>query len=530
MNSRGHRSNLEAVLRVLRRRYGVIIAALVLVPAAAYAWSERQERVYTAETSLLFRDPGLDQKLFGASGVAPFQDPQRQAATNVQLVELDVVSRRTAEQFPGLTADEVRGKVAAAPLGQSDLVTVSVDDSDPARAAALANEFAEQFIAYRRATDRSKIREAREVVRRGLADLEPSERNGPVARSLRERASTLDILASLQTGNVELAERATTPGTPSAPRVRRNTALGFVLGLLLGIALAIAFERIDRRLKDSESVEEIFERPILGGVPDSRKLAQAGLTPSSLRGVEGEPFRMLRANLRYFNVNRDIRSVLITSASSGEGKSTVAWNLAGAAAMSAERVLLLEADLRHPKLARALGLNPTRGLTSFVARQVSLDDAISSIVVDERPGRPPMTLDVLPAGPVPPNAADIVESDAMRDLLDRVQEEYDLVVIDTAPVSIVSDAVPLMHRVSGVIVVSRLYKSRRDEAMRLRDQLVNLDVAFLGIVLNSVTPDEGYYGYGYGYEYETGRRRRGRRGHEAPPMLDESRERDALDV
>ena len=526
-----HRSNLEALLRMLRRRLPILLAATLLVPAAAYAWSESQERVYTASTTLLFRDPGLDQKLFGSSGVAPFQDPQRQAATNVQLVELDVVSRRTATEFPGLTGDEVRSKVSAAPLGQSDLVAVNADDNDPRRAAALANAFAEQFIAYRRAADRSKIRGAREVVSRGLADLDPAERNGPIARSLRERASTLDILASLQTGNVELAQSATPPGSPSSPRVRRNVAVGLLLGLLLGIALAVGFERIDRRLKDSESVEEIFARPVLGGIPESGTLSHAGLTPGSLRSAESEAFRMLRANLRYFNVNREIRTVLITSAASGEGKSTVAWNLAGAAAMSGESVLLLEADLRHPKVAKALEIDPRRGVTSVVARQVALDDAISSLVIDERPGRV-VTMDVLPAGPVPPNATDIVESDALRDVLSTVRDRYDLVVIDTAPMSIVSDAVPLMHRVDGVIIVSRLYASRRDAATRMRDQLANLDVSVLGIVLNSVTPEEGYYGYGYGYTYgdANGRRRRGRRGREAPPLLDESQERERVDA
>src|SRR5207244_3232777 len=147
-----------------------------------------------------------------------------------------------------------------------------------------------------------------------------------------------------------------TPTAASSPKPVRNTVIGLLFGIVLGVGLAVLLERIDRRLKDPKEIADSFDRPILGAVPESRAIATADQNPQRLAPGEAEAFRMLRANLRYFNVDRQISSVLITSSSPGDGKSTVAMHLASAAAAAGARVLLMEADLRHPTLARRLGL------------------------------------------------------------------------------------------------------------------------------------------------------------------------------
>jgi hypothetical protein len=221
----------------------------------------------------------------------------------------------------------------------------------------VANLFAAQYIALRQEADRAKIAQAQALVNRQLRAL-PSGGQSAQERTLRDR---LDVLSSLQTGNAELAEAASVPSTPSSPKVVRNTVLGAVLGLLMGVGLALLFERLDRRLRDPRDLEEIFERPILAAIPESRAIARSGLVHQVLPSTEGEAFRMLRANLRYFNIDSGVESVLITSPAPGDGKSTVAWNLASAAAGSGGRVLLIEADLRHPALANSLGLQGAPG-------------------------------------------------------------------------------------------------------------------------------------------------------------------------
>ncbi len=216
---------------------------------------------------------------------------------------------------------------------------------------------------------------------------------------------------------------------------------------------------------------------------------------------------MLRANLRYFNVDRAVKSVLVTSAAPGDGKTTVAWNLALAAAGGGAKVIVLEADLRHPRFAAAtIGIYRGKGLSTVLAGDVSLEDAVQHVPVpDDANGSSPRTMDVLFAGPLPPNPTDLLESERMQSLLEKVEGEYDLVIVDTPPTAVVPDAVPLVGRVGGVIVVGRIGKTNREALVSLRDQLQHLNAPTLGVVVNAIGRDAVGYGYGYGYGMAYGR-------------------------
>ncbi len=502
----------QVALRALRRRAGLIIACLILTPAAAYAFSVSQQKQYSTSASLLFRDPGFDQKLFGSTLLPPSQDPNREAATNVRLVSLEAVAARTAKRLHRLNGVEVQKKVTASAEGQSNVVSVTATDPNPRFASALANTFADQYIQFRRDADRSKIREAERLIRSNLANLPQGQQNSvpggqQSSTRARELLGQLDVLGSLQTGNAELVQRAELPKIPSSPRPILNTALGAFVGLLLGLGLTFVLERMDRRVRDPRELEEIFERPILGGVPESRALARSGTPRTKASAGESEAFRMLRANLRYFDIDRDIASVLVTSAAPGDGKTTISWNLASAAAGAGERVLLVEADLRHPALAEGFGLRSAAGLSTVLAGEAELEQAVQQIPVQERAnGQGLRTVDVLLAGPLPPNPSDLLESDRMRELIARAEHKYDFVVIDTPPTSVVSDAIPLVPQVGGVIVVGRLAKTTKDAALHLKAQLRNLDARVLGVVVNAVGESDAYgYGYGYGYGVDDSR-------------------------
>lgn len=492
-----------AVLRMLRRRIRVVVICALLVPLAAVAFSVSQQKEYAATASLLFRDPQLDQKLFGSTVFAPSNDPAREAATNAKLVSLDVVAARTSKALHGrMSASAISGEISVEPAGQSDVVSITATDPDPAFAARLANSFAQQFIAFRRDADRSKIASAQQLVQQQIDRLDPRSRDGRQGSALRARDEQLRILAALQTGNAELVQPATTPAAPSSPKPVRNGIIGLLLGLIMGVGLALLLERIDRRLKDSKEVSDLFGRPVIGVIPESRELSRAEQRFDDLPTNEAEPMRMLRANLRYFNVDREIHSVLVTSAAPGEGKSTVAKHLASAAANTGERVLLLEADLRRPTLKTRMRLAGNAGLSQVLAGTRTLSEAIETVSLDG--SAESRTLDVLASGPLPPNPTDLIESERMRQVLGAVSERYDLVVIDTPPTSVVSDAIPLVKSSDGVLVVSRLGKTTRDSLAHLRDQLNNLGAYVLGVVVNSVGRGgaSGYgYGYGYGAEY-----------------------------
>ncbi len=496
-------SDLRSILAPFRRHIALIVLCFVLVTASAFVFSSLQEKQYSATASLLFRDPGFDERVFGAPSFVGTADPAREAATNVHLVSLDVVADQTADALDRpLTGTDVSNAVEVEAEGQSDVVSVTATDTDPRFAATLANTFVEQYILFRRQADRAKVAESRELVEQDLARLSLTERTGQEGETLQDQISALKTLEALQTGNAELVQRADVPRSSSSPKVLRNTVFGAVVGLFLGLGLALLRQRLDRRLRDSDELGASFDFPVLGTVPDSTILGghhDAGTR--DLPFAEGEAFRMLRTKLRYFNVDRNVRSVLVSSPGPGEGKSTVAWNLACTAAEAGTSTLLLEADLHQPTVAARHNLAPLPGLSELLTHQVSRQSATQYVPVASRTNGTDAErkLAVITAGSTPPNPVELMESEEMARLIDELMSEYELVIVDTPPVSVLADAIPVMKLVTGVIVVGQLGRTTRDDAIHLRDQLRNLDAPVLGVVANRARKRGREYGYGYGY-------------------------------
>lgn len=499
------RSQGEEFFNVIRRRWGFVVAATVIGMGLAFALSASQPKVYSASATLLFRDAQLDQKFFGATVLPGNTDPQRAAATNIGLVSLDAVAERTSRALDGrMSASKISAAVDVRQKGQADLALVTASDEDPRVAVRLADTFAAEYISFRQEADRAKVRATRDLVRRQLAAMSPTVRRSVEGRTLQSRAEELGILESLQTGNAELVQRAVLPTDPSSPRTARNTVLGFVLGLMAGIAIAMVVERLDRRVRDSEELEALYGRPVLASVEQVSELAAQGAGLQSLPAGAAESFRMLWARLRYFNVDRSIKTILVTSNAAGEGKTTSAWNLAATAAQrGTERVLLMEADLRRPTVASRSGLAVAPGLADVITDIASLDEGLQSYEFSVEPGGEPRRFDVLVAGAMPPNPAELIESQKMEDLLTRLSAEYDLVVIDSPPAAIVADAIPLMRRVDGVVVVVRVGTSNRVGARRFAQELDRLGAPVLGVIANRVkrAREDRYYG---GYTYTGG--------------------------
>jgi receptor protein-tyrosine kinase len=487
------------VIEALRRRVGLVVLCIVLVPLAALGLSLAQQKQYTATIAILFRNPGLDQEILGHGNILfPPIDADQEAATNLRLVDLDTVDRLVGQRL-GVSQGDVRGKIDVQAQGNSNIVTVAATDPSPQRAANIANVFGQQFIAFRRDADRAKINQATSLLPNRINELPPGG-GGDIRRSLLEnRLTALQTLADLQTGNAEVVQPADVPTSASSPKIVRNTAIGGLIGVLLALALALILDRVDRRVREPDELEDIFELPIVGYVPESGSLRKEDAGPQ-LRGPIAEAFRMLRTTLLYFNVDKNLRSLLVTSAAPKEGKTTVSFNLACTAAAGGAKVLLLEADLRHPALRKHIGDVPdgTPGLGEIIARDLDLHSGVTRVPLEStKGGRPLASLDVILAGPVPPNPADLLESQRMRTLIQEAERDYDLVVIDTPPTFVVPDAVPLVNQVSGVIVVARLGVTMRDTARKLREQLDNLNAPTLGLVVNSVDHWRTRYGYAY---------------------------------
>jgi polysaccharide biosynthesis transport protein len=219
-----------------------------------------------------------------------------------------------------------------------------------------------------------------------------------------------------------------------------------------------------------------------------------------------DDFVALRSYLRYGSRNGDVRSVLITSGAIGDGKTTVAWNLASAAAAPGRRVLLIEADVREPSLAAALRATPERGLSDVLAGSASLEDVVQDVAVKsvDNGGVPARIVSVAFAGRRMTVPADVLDWERLGAAIKESEREYDLIVIDTAPIVSVPDAVPLLAHVRGVIVIGRLGSTPRAALARLKEQLETVDAPTVGVVVNSVGKDAVYgHGYGYGYGRES---------------------------
>lgn len=474
----------ETASRILRRQWLVVLYSVVAATTLAVGLAASQEKEYTASASLLF-STGADPVLTGTGAV----DPQRVAATNQSLLGLGVVAQDTAVRLGDrLTASEVTAAVSVVSEPDADLVEVQATTTNPRLSAEVANEYANAFIAFRKRSARRQIEEALALAQTGQAAMTPEQRNGAEGQALQARINEFETAKSLQTGGVELVQSAAVPTAPSSPHPKRDGILGGLLGAIFGFALASVRARRDHVLRNVDELEAVSGWPVLARLPTSRLFKGAVELPP--RGVEAEAFRMLRASLRYFSVNYEIHSLLITSARSGEGKSVTAHRLAEVMASMGDHVVLVEADMHRGNAAELDVELAGGGLSGFLIGQ-RLDDVLVELPI----GHPDdaRTLNILPSGPLPPNPSELLESERMHELMVQLEERFDLVILDSPPLPVLSDASALVGHASAALVVVALGKSTPDDVREVASQMTLLGGDVLGVVANLAPSSDRYY-------------------------------------
>jgi Mrp family chromosome partitioning ATPase len=494
------RSDLSALAGVLRRRAWIVALATVLGIGAAIVFSKVESKQYSSTAVLLFRPVLLDVDLTGAPLQLPNGEPTREAATNVALVSEESVRVGAAQRLgPPYTASSLKNKVSISSEGKSDLVGVQATAGSPGEAAHIANAMANEYIALAQQSIATEIKVAEARVRAQVPakNLTASER-----QALRAALTKLAILGSLGPQDVHLSQPAALPTGPSSPKTLENALIGGIAGLILGLALAFAAEQLDTRLHDVGDIERETRLRLLGSVPRSRRLRNPLGKDGRLEQPDADAFRLVSANLRHQTGNREIRTVLVTSPGAGSGKTTVALNVAAAvAAGPRSRACLVEADLRRPKLGKLLRLPSTHSLTKLLTGRggTSADDdaleadgeAFYDVPLERAPAASGHAaagahhkLSVLPAGPPSGDAAALLDSDAMNDLIGSLKSAYELTVLDGPPPLLVADLVPVAQQVDAVVVVARLGKDKGPELRRLLVELRRLGVEPVGAVAN----------------------------------------------
>ena len=486
--------DLRFYLRLVWKRKWLLLAVVVLIPAVVYGISKALPKSYEATNTLQVQQTSVPSVLFsGGSSTDSLEGTAR-------LIETTAVARQAARRMglPPSAAGELLGKIsvsAQSTLGGTNeqFLTITASDSRPVRAARIANAFAAGVSDERL---KASIQDINRTIR--LLSLQTSGEEGSAAtrNQLEDQLAQLRALRAAQETATKVIEPATAPSDPASPRPLRNTAVAFVLALLVAAALVPMIEQLDRRLRAPDELDELLDADTLATIPE--EAFKGKRDAPSVR----EAFQTLRATLTYFNVDRKLDTVMVTSAIHAEGKTTVTTNLALAMAEDGRDIILVDGDLRHPSVTERLGTGPSWGLDSVLLEDRDVDEAFLDLEVEGK-GR----LRLLPAGGGAPNPAVLFGSERMQKLLDELSERAELVIIDTPPILTVSDAIPLLERVSGVVLVARMDYSTRDAVVRVAEVITAARGTLLGLVATG-TQVGGLYGHYAYYLPQDGERKR----------------------
>lgn len=437
---------------MLRRSWVLIAACAMLGLLVASAFSLIVKPTYAAKTQLFVA-------IQSTGSVAELQQgnsfTQARVQSYVQTATTPVVLQPVIDTL-GLqvTPGELAATVSARADINTVLITVSAVNSSPVQAAAIAQAVAESLV---------------EVV----GDLESPD-----------SGSVSPIKLSVVTP-------AVAPTSPSSPNTKLNLVIGLVGGVVLGVAVAALRMAFDTKVRRQDDFVRISNAPVLGGIfYDEDAAKKPLLTQAGPQSPRGESFRQIRTNLQFANVGSHSKSILVTSSVPGEGKSTTAINMAMAMAQAGQRVVLVEADLRRPMIATYMGLEGSAGLTTALVGDSMVEDLLQPWGEDD--------LYVLTAGRTPPNPSELLGSEVMADMLQKLESTFDAVIIDAPPLIPVTDAAVLTQVVGGVVLVVGAGKIKTHDLEKSLESLKLVNANLLGAVLN-LLPTRGPDAYAYSY-------------------------------
>ncbi len=434
---------LSGLLGILRKHIITIIVTFFVVLGAVIALTAVSPVQYSTTTQLFatYNDSSdgtanSSEQNNGSSYIMG-QIKSYPALTTTQSVLQPVID----ELGLHTTVGQLKGQISVTNPTDTAFVNISVTDSDPAQAATIANGAAKSL---------SSVVE-----------------------------NTLYASGSHSSVKLSIVQPATVPSAPSSPKWKLNILAAIVGGLILGVFAALLKDVLSKRIQDGDEVGEFIDAPIIGRIAEEEVLNTTKPAVISEPGSPGaEDFRRIRTNLSFMAPVEDTncRLIVVTSTGASEGKTTMSVNIAAALAENGAKVLLIDADLRHPSVANKLDLDGAAGLTHVLPGQASVKDVV------QRYWKP--NLHVMPAGPKPPNASALLNSPIMVELLNNALERYDYVLVDTAPMVVANDAVIFVRRGGSLVMVCRRDQTLKRDLREISDELTTLDLPVNGVIFN----------------------------------------------
>lgn len=455
--------DIRELILILLRKWYILLICFILAAGVSYIVTAFYIKpVYRAETTLFL---GKEKDKIGALSLLDLQINSQLVVDYREILKSRLVAEKIQSKL-GIEAVAFQHNVDVTTIKDSRIFKISYDDHDPKLAAKVVNEL------------------------------------GTIIMQLAS-----DII---EVKNVKVIDTAKEPKDPIKPSKKKNVGVAGLAGLVLGAALIFLLEFIDHTFKKPEDIERHLGINVIGTVPafeggkrgkkkakDKKQLEEEYLknliTANDPKAAASEAFRELRTNLQYKSVDKDMKVILLTSPSLGDGKTVTTVNIAITLAQSGKKVLVIDADLRKPKVHHYFGVKNTEGLTNILAT----DKELKKSVIQTKEGID--NLFIIPSGPIPPNPSEILSSEKMKQLVEKLKDEYDIIFIDTPPVGQVTDAAILTNIADGTMVVVASGQTRIEMAKRAKKALAAINANIIGIVMTKIDSRSSYYSY---YRYE----------------------------
>lgn len=488
----------------------LILLAALIAGTVAFFVSMGITPQYQSSTTVLVNEAPITQNADYSSVMMS----QKLTSTYSNMMSKEPVLSEVASQLNlGLKPEVLKKYISVTPLRDTQLIQVTVETTDPYLSADIANTIVDVFSKQILGIQSLRFSQSKATLEAQLADIEEQvafyesladnatveekdrldskvTQYRQIYSSLLQSYETIRLSEAESVSSVVTVESATPNFDPVKPNMLQNTMFAAIAGFLLATIMVITREAFDETIKTPEDISSKFNLPVLGIINQQNREDDGPITITEPCSPFAESYRTLRTNVSCASMDQSLHTLMVTSAEPGEGKTTVLSNLGVVFAQSGKRVIVVDCDLRHPRIHTCFRVNNRRGMSSLFSQ--------SSERFDGYPQRTQVeNLTVIPSGYLPPNPAELLCSGKMHSILDVLSQYADMVLVDTPPILVVADAAVLAPTLDGVLLVVRPGKTSVHTLSQAIEQIHQVKANLVGVVLNGVDIRSSSYGYRY---------------------------------